>query len=130
MLFSRLGVGMAKLRCLRFFLIPFGLGGLTACASQTVIYTPDLASTPLKGATAQVLMADFGPPLLQRTDGPAQVWLYQTATCDLDVFLYRDASGTPRVTTILPDNGADLHNCLLGLTQPTTAAALERNPAS
>lgn len=122
---------MAKLSCLRFFLISLGLGGLSACASQTAGYNPsNLAETPLKGATTQVLMADFGPPLLRRTDGPAQVWLYQTATCDLDVFLYRDAFGTPRVTAILPDNGADLHNCLLGLMQPTTAAALERGAAS
>lgn len=123
---------MAKRICLRFFLISLGLGSLGACANQTLAqtYAPSFSEQALKGATPQILDADFGPPLMRRTDGPAQVWLYQTPTCNLDVFLYQDASGTPRVTSVLPDGGGSVHSCLRGLGQPTTAAALERNAAS
>ena len=123
---------MAKRFCLRFFLISLGLGCLSACADQSAVHTyvPNFSEQALKGATPQILNADFGPPMVRRTDGPAQVWLYQTATCNLDVFLYQDASGTPRVTSVLPDGGGSLHNCLRGLGQSTTAVALEHNAAS
>lgn len=123
---------MAKQFYLRFFLIFLGFGSLSACATETVAQTSQsgISEQALKGATPQILTADFGPPLLRRTDGPAQVWLYQNATCNLDVFLYQDSFGTPRVSAVLPDNGVNLHNCLLGLAQPTTAAALERSAAS
>lgn len=115
---------------LRFFLALLGTGLLSACASQPPIYTADTSGQNLEGATPQILNAVFGPPRLRHNDGPAQVWLYQTPRCDLDVFLYRDARGTPRVTAMVPDNGANLHSCLMGLEQPVTAAALERNAAS
>lgn len=126
---------MANWFCLRFFLVWLGLGLLSACANQSHTYaantdTANADEQPLKGATPQTLNSVFGPPLLRHQDGPAQVWLYQSSTCDLDVFLYRDASGISRVTAIVPDNGANLHSCLLGLEQPVTAAALERNAAS
>lgn len=114
----------------RFFLVLLGCGLLSACADQTATSTPDVSEQILQGDTPQILSADFGPPLVRRVDGPAQVWLYQTANCDLDIFLYQDSYGVFRVKTILPDNGADLHACLRGLIQPTTAAALEHSAAS
>ncbi len=52
----------------------------------------------LIGATPTSLEAELGPPLLLRRDGPAQVWLYRSARCAIDVILYRDPStGAPRV---------------------------------
>lgn len=112
------------------------LGTLTACAQQAVTqnntpaYAPNISEQALKGATANVLTADFGPPMLLREDGPAQVWLYQTPICNLDVFLYKDAAGIPRVKALVLSDGANVQDCLLGLTQSTTTAALEHNAAS
>ena len=114
----------------QFFLALLGCGLLSACAGQPNTPTTDVSEQTLQGATPQILSADFGPPLVRRADGPAQVWLYQTATCDLDVFLYQDGYGVFHVKSILPDNGANLDACLRGLMQPTTAAALERGTAS
>ena len=122
---------MSKQFCLRFSLVFLGFGLLSACAAQPdVTYAPSPMGQDLNGATPRVLTAAFGPPLLRRIDGTAQVWLYQTPTCNLDVFLYPGPDGTPRVTQLLPDNGAKLPNCLQGLARPTTAAALERNATS
>ncbi len=84
----------------------------------------------LSGATPAVINADFGPPTLLRVDGPAQVWLYHSATCGMDLFLYPDAAGTPRVTSVVPD-GADPQACVESFQRPpTTAAALAVRPVT
>lgn len=127
---------MAAQFCLRSLLTFLALGTLTACAQQAVTqnnnpaYAANISEQALRGATPDVLTADFGPPMLLREDGPAQVWLYQTPTCNLDVFLYKDASGVPRVKALAINDGANVQNCLLGLTQSITTAALEHNAAS
>jgi len=52
----------------------------------------------LVGATPTALEAEFGQPLLLRRDGPAQVWLYRSSRCAIDLILYRDpASGASKV---------------------------------
>lgn len=122
---------MSKRFCLRFPLVFLGFGLLSACAGQTdVTYAPQPSEQALQGATPGVLTAAFGPPMLRRVDGTAQVWLYQSPSCNLDVFLYPGPDGTPHVTRLLPDNGVKLPNCLQGLARPTTAAALARNATS
>src|SRR5690606_16808359 len=35
----------------------------------------------------------LGEPNLRRTEGEAEIWLYQSPFCHLDVMLYRDRSG-------------------------------------
>lgn len=118
---------------IRLLIMPLSCGLLSACAGQTfssAANTGSLSQASLTGATPQLLNADFGPPSLQRTDGQAQVWLYQTPHCNLNVFLYPDSQGVPRVTSMLPDNGVTLRSCLLGLGRATATAALEHAAAS
>jgi hypothetical protein len=117
----------------RFLALGFGLAGLAGCAvapttvSSTAIEAPASAQA-LVGSTPQVLNADFGPPMLRRVDGPAQVWVYQSSVCGLQVFLYPDAGGTPRVAAAVPDNGNPA-SCMQSFAHSITSAALER-PAS
>ncbi|HTQ70567.1 MAG TPA: hypothetical protein VMH92_03635, partial [Acidocella sp.] len=109
------------------------LGLLSACAtsaSQTAFDATPASEQVLKGSTAQILDADFGEPVLRRVDGPAQVWLYHSASCGLSVFLYPDAQGVPRVAAVVADNGEDPQSCMQSLARPTTAAALERSASS
>lgn len=83
----------------------------------------------LLGSTPQVLNADFGAPLLRRTDGQAQVWVYESSVCGLQVFLYPDASGTPRVAAAVPDSG-NPSACMKSFAHTLTDAALERPATS
>jgi hypothetical protein len=126
-----------------------GLCLLTACAvpAETVStspYTAQMQATPqnLIGSTPQVLDAEFGQPTLLRVDGTAQVWLYHSAICGLNLFLYPDASGVPRVTMATSADGSPtIGDCPVSLEQShidaatnlpaaaTAAAALEP-PAS
>ena len=46
------------------------------------------------------LVALLGPPDFRRRDDPAQVWRYRDSACVLDVFLYRQASGTLKVAHV------------------------------
>ena len=117
----------------KYLALVCGLAGLAGCA---VAPAPVTASAPvapvsaqaLLGSTPQVLNADFGPPALRRVDGQAQVWLYESAVCGLQVFLYPDASGTPRVAAAVPDS-ADPRSCMQSFTHSLTSVALE-SPAS
>jgi hypothetical protein len=60
--------------------------------------TPPSNVDRLIGATPTSLEAELGPPFLLRRDGPAQVWLYRSARCAIDLILYRDPeTGAPRV---------------------------------
>jgi hypothetical protein len=40
------------------------------------------------------ILALLGPPNLLREDTPAELWQYQNVTCVMDVFLYKEASGS------------------------------------
>jgi hypothetical protein len=125
-----------------------GFGLLTACAvpAETSANPPgasamQAAPQNLIGSTPQVLDAEFGQPTLLRVDGTAQVWLYHSASCGLNLFLYPDASGVPRVTmATTADGGRMIGDCPVSLEQShidaattlpagATAAALEP-PAS
>ena len=105
-----------------------GLLALAGCAqpTQQADTAPDVPvnTQTLVGATPAVLNADFGTPVLRRTDGSAQVWLYQSAVCGLDVFLYPDANGAPHVAAVLPDS-TDASGCLQSFSRGTTAASLQ-----
>jgi hypothetical protein len=109
--------------------------GLAACAQtplQTAVTTlapPPLSPESLVGSTPAVLNAQFGAPALRRVDGTAQVWLYHSDVCGLNLILYPDRAGTPRVTLAVPDNG-DPASCMASLQHGITAAALEPSPAS
>lgn len=78
----------------------------------------------------QALNADFGQPALRRVDGQAQVWLYHSSSCGLNVFIYPDAHGVPRVAAAVADNGMDPQSCMQSLARPVAAAALERSASS
>jgi hypothetical protein len=119
----------------RILVLMSGCFGLAACATPSpqmadmASQTLPVSAQGLVGSTPQMLNADFGAPVLRRMDGPAQVWLYHSAVCRLDVFLYPDASGTPRVSTAVLDNG-DPASCMRSLAaHGLTTAGLEP-PAS
>ncbi|MDE1895621.1 MAG: hypothetical protein KGH91_00960 [Rhodospirillales bacterium] len=111
------------------------LGLLNACAAPGLQTTalggaPPVSEQALKGSSPQVLDADFGAPMLRRVDGPAQVWLYHSASCGMNVFFYPDAQGAPRVAAVVPDAGDNPESCMQSFEKPTTAAALEQGAAS
>ncbi len=83
----------------------------------------------LVGATPSVLDQAFGQPVLLRVDGPAQVWLYHSSVCGLNLILYPDSAGTPRVAEAVPDNG-NTTQCVASFRRSLTDAALEPLPAS
>jgi hypothetical protein len=97
----------------------------------------------LVGATPQSLSAAFGHPAILRVEGTAQVWLYHESGCGLNLVLYPDAAGTPRVAMAAPtDAGGNAAACsaalardhLAGLDQPVAEsqapAPLAPPPAS
>ncbi|MDE2319564.1 MAG: hypothetical protein KGK02_07690 [Rhodospirillales bacterium] len=111
------------------------LGLLSACAApgaQTASLggAPPISEQALKGSSPQVLDADFGAPMLRRVDGPAQVWLYHSASCGMNVFFYPDAQGVPRVAAVVPDAGDNPESCMQSFEKPTTTAALEQGASS
>jgi hypothetical protein len=84
-----------------------GCGMPAQTASNSQYSAPDLApAQPLIGSTATTLSAEFGQPALLRVDGTAQVWLYHSSSCGLNLILYPDASGTPRVAAASATDGA------------------------
>jgi hypothetical protein len=110
-----------------------GLGALVGCASagqQNLAAMYPMSTQALVGSTPQVLNAEFGQPVLLRTDGPAQVWLYHSQACGLNLFLYPDAGGVPRVAAAVPDHGDDPARCVQSLVHGVTAVALERPATS
>jgi hypothetical protein len=111
---------------------------LAGCAQQSAggpVQTPltflqaPIDAQGLIGSSPQILNAEFGPPVLRRVDGPAQVWLYHSSVCGLNLILYPDSSGTPRVATAVPDNN-DPQRCMESLQRATVSAALEPAPSS
>ncbi len=105
--------------------LPPMLGGGSA---PSTLVAP-MSAAMLVGATPAVLNAQFGAPALLRVDGTAQVWLYHSPVCGLDLILYPDSSGMPRVADAVPDNG-DASRCVASFHRSLTDAALERSPAS
>ena len=100
-------------------------GSLAGCAppgaspaesgGPTFIQMP-LNEQALVGATPQLLESEFGQPALLRVDGTAQVWLYHAPDCGLNLILYPDNAGTPRVAMAAPtDDGADTAACSAAL---------------
>ncbi|HVE22933.1 MAG TPA: hypothetical protein VNC39_13240 [Acidocella sp.] len=83
----------------------------------------------LVGATPATLNSTFGTPVLRRVDGTAQVWLYHSQVCGLDLILYPDRQGTLRVAMAVPDNG-DPAACAASLRRDLTDAALEHATSS
>jgi hypothetical protein len=73
---------------------------------------------PLLGSTPAILDAEFGRPALRRVDGPAQVWLYQASSCGLNLILYPDGNGVPRVASATTlDGSPTLGDCPIHLSQ-------------
>src|ERR1700686_1581454 len=110
-----------------------GLAGCTQMSDENAQLdqgnqTPVLRARALVGSTPSALDAEFGQPVLLRVDGTAQIWLYHSAVCGLNLILYPDRAGVPRVADAVPDNG-DPASCMASLQRGTTDAALER-PAS
>jgi hypothetical protein len=85
----------------------------------------------LIGSTPAVLDAEFGQPALLRVDGTAQVWLYHASGCGLNLILYPDTSGVPRVAMVTAADGSDEPaSCTASLLQAHVDAALEHPAAS
>jgi len=118
-------------------LVFLGLGSLVGCApanqtadSLTFEQAP-IDTAGLVGATPQVLNAEFGQPSLRRVDGAAQVWLYHSAACGLNLVLYPDSAGTPRVAMAAPTaDSADPASCTTALAHAHVDAALEHPTTS
>jgi hypothetical protein len=104
------------------------LSGCTVTQTQTADFGAPLDGG-LLGATPATLSSTFGPPELRRVDGSAQVWLYHSPVCGLDLILYPDQRGTPRVTMAVPNNG-DPASCAASLRRDLTDAGVERATSS
>lgn len=128
---------MQQPKTLQFMGVALALAALSGCASPLTSpqaaspAPPTLPATPsqLVGATPDLLNSVFGAPALRRMDGSAQVWLYHSPVCGLNLILYPDSLGTPRVAMAVPDN-TDPAACITSLQRSETDAALERLPAS
>lgn len=51
---------------------------------------PPTAAAALVGASAEQMRRMLGEPAIRRTEGAAEVWLYEAAGCRLDVILYAE----------------------------------------
>jgi hypothetical protein len=95
----------AKKRSRAIILAAFA-SGLAGCAVQpqpvAVEASVPVASASLMGASTTRLTALLGHPKLRRIDGRAQVWLYDSRLCRLNLILYPGTSGTPLVTLASP----------------------------
>lgn len=118
-------------RFMTLAIIPLALNFLSGCAGseQTAPNPANLLSAdsaPLIGSTPAILSAEFGQPALVRVDGTAQVWLYHTTSCGLNLILYPDASGIPRVTLAsATDGSAAPETCAASLLQTHIDAAAD-----
>jgi cytoskeletal protein CcmA (bactofilin family) len=70
----------------------------------------------LVGSSARGLQADLGTPALRRIDGSAQVWLYDSPVCRLNVILYPGPGGAPAVSAAMPmPRGVSQSTCVESL---------------
>lgn len=103
--------------------VPLALAGCAATpAPRTAANAGSAAPATLVGATPSSLQAELGAPALRRIDGPAQVWLYDSRVCRLDVIFYPSSAGQPEVATARP--------MPRGISQASCLASLEQNRAS
>jgi hypothetical protein len=72
----------------------------TSPAPQIAAAPPVAGARALVGLTRDALGAKLGQAGFVRRDGPAEVWRYRSASCLLDVFVYRQSDGAQRVTHI------------------------------
>jgi hypothetical protein len=105
------------------------LPGCTVTQTQSAGLESSVNDAGLLGATPATLSSAFGPPELRRVEGNAQVWLYHSPVCGLDLILYPDHRGTPRVAMAVPNNG-DPASCTASLRRELTDAALEHASSS
>ncbi|MFN3450422.1 MAG: hypothetical protein ACK44F_17130, partial [Roseococcus sp.] len=54
---------------------------------------PPARAAALIGARPEQLLARLGAPALRREEGGAQIWLYATSACHLDLVLYPEGGG-------------------------------------
>lgn len=84
----------------------------------------------LLGATSATLRSELGQPALVRHDGPAEVWLYRSPACTVDIILYTDGStGGARVASVDARPllaGAVGEGCLAGMKAPNGTGNLAR----
>ncbi len=124
---------MAKAKILTGMLAFCAASSLAACAppattpaAPLTFLQPPVPVQSLVGATPQVLNAEFGQPALRRVDGTSQVWLYHSPVCGLNLILFPDSSGIPRVADAVPDS-ADPVSCMASLQR---VAAMEHGSSS
>lgn len=95
---------------------------LAGCAHPSGGQVADNAPThhpvSLLGATPDSLRTDLGDPILRRIDGSAEVWLYNSRICRLDVIFYPGAAGSPVVSLARPmPRGVSRTSCVASLEQ-------------
>jgi hypothetical protein len=106
-------------------------GCTTGAASQDAEGGPTFIQMPvsqqgLLGATPQLLSAAFGKPAILRVEGTAQVWLYHDSGCGLNLVLYPDTTGTPRVALAAPtEDGGDPAACSASLARDHVAGTAQ-----
>ena len=129
-LFLRMGGAVGALFCLAACAEPAAQSANDPNNSYDgVLAAPLLSARNLLGATPQLLDSAFGPPALRRVDGQAQVWLYHSQVCGLNLILYPGPDGVPRVADAVTDND-DPAGCTASLRRGVADAALEPVPAS
>ncbi|HTJ90540.1 MAG TPA: hypothetical protein VL356_10235 [Acidocella sp.] len=105
------------------------LPGCTVTQTPSAGLESSVNDAELLGATPATLSSAFGPPELRRVEGNAQVWLYHSPICGLDLILYPDHRGTPRVAMAVPNNGNPA-SCTASLRHELTDAAWEHPSSS
>jgi hypothetical protein len=119
-------------------MVVLAVGSLAGCATPSAssenaltFQQAPIDAAGLVGATPEILNAEFGQPSLRRVDGVAQVWLYHSAACGLNVVLYPDSSGIPRVAMAAPTaDSVNPGNCTTALQHAHVDAALEHPTTS
>jgi hypothetical protein len=103
-------------------LMALGLAGCSAAAPPLANTAANPTPITLIGTTIGGLQAELGRPALQRVDGSAQVWLYHSTVCRLNLILYPGPNGAPQVSAATPMPP--------GVAESTCVASLEQNRAS
>jgi hypothetical protein len=92
----------------RLALLLIAAGLLAGCATQAPAPSANKAALAapspvhLIGATSGLLRASLIPPVLRRQDGSAEVLLYNSQICRLEVVLYPGAGGGKLVSLAQP----------------------------
>lgn len=91
---------------------------------------PNQDGGDLVGVSSVALRSELGQPVLVRHDGPAEVWLYRSPACAVDIILYADGgTGGAHVARVdarpLLAGGLG-EGCLAGLKASNGAGTLAR----